>query len=145
MVFAFAHHHFLQPHNPYFFKCFRSAYCHALCASDVFHSFVPHSLQTHFTTCACTVYGRLCPLRGESGGGHSPFVGARLVPRQAPPHPHTPGAGARLTPRSVFHREVCAGSKCVEIQVCIYLARQGKCSFLIGAQQLPCIIFLKVK
>lgn len=72
----------------------RSACCHALCSSD---AAIPSCLshwQTHFTTCACTVYGRLCFLRGDYGGGHSPICCAPLIAHVFPRTPTHTWAGA---------------------------------------------------
>jgi hypothetical protein len=53
----------LPTHRPYFFQLLPFTYCHALCTSDAsfLRSVVPPSLThyAHFTTCACTVIGRL--------------------------------------------------------------------------------------
>jgi hypothetical protein len=54
------------------------------------------------------------PCGGNKEAATALFVGARLDPRQAPPHPHTPGAGARLTPHAACYSEVCVDSKCVQ-------------------------------
>jgi len=104
-VFAFAHHHFLPTHVPYFFKCFRFAYCHALCASDVLHSFVPHSLQTHFTTYSRHGFGAHRFFSGGvSGVRASLFFVRALAGRNGPPDPPfkpvRPDAGALHNLRS---------------------------------------------
>ena len=90
---------------PYFFNCFRSAYCHALCASDVFHSFVPQSLQTHFTTCACTASGR--PKYFAGGKWWPACAHCSCAPCSSPAPPATPVrwlGRARYSQRFTFNR-----------------------------------------
>ena len=81
-------HSHLYRHTFHFFSTASVPLLSCLVRSDVFHSFVPQSLQTHFTTCACTVIGRFYFLRGASGSGLAPlFVRALYLaasPRKAP-------------------------------------------------------------
>src|SRR5690606_2238867 len=90
----------------YCFQLLPFTYCHALCTSDVFHSFVPHSFQTHFTTCACTALGR--PDFFAGGKRWPAYAHCSCAPcsAQAPPAPPYACAGALGTHRFMFCREV---------------------------------------
>ena len=51
-------------------------------------------IPTHFTTCACTVYGRLIFLRGNKVAATAPLFVRALYRAWLPRTSHTPGAGA---------------------------------------------------
>ena len=95
-AFASAHSHFCRHAFHYFFNCFRSAYCHALCTSDA--SFLRASVITLTSQLVLARHqASRNVLRGESGGWPVPVVRARLVPRQLPPQPPYAGSGSRST------------------------------------------------
>jgi hypothetical protein len=81
-----------------FFQLLPCRFCHALCSSDVFHSFMPHSFQTHFTTCACTVCSRFIFCGREVVAALPLFVRAlyRAWLRPHPPRARR-GRACRLT------------------------------------------------
>lgn len=96
-AFASAHSHFCRHAFHYFFNCFRSAYCHALCTSDVPFLRASVIAVTSQLVLARHQAGRKS-FAGGSGGRPVPVVRARLVPRQLPPQPPYAGSGSRSTP-----------------------------------------------
>src|SRR5690349_2881181 len=87
----------LPTHLPNFFQPLPFRFCHALCSSDVFHSFVPQSLQTHFTN--FFLHGLLPPLFLAGGLWRRPQPHCSCSPysSQAPPQPPHACSGSRNT------------------------------------------------
>jgi hypothetical protein len=138
VVFVPRHHHDWKMKHLFYTLPLRA--CHACCPSDVFHSFVPQSLKTHFTTCACTVCGRLIFLRAGQRWRPCPIVRARLFPRQLRPHPPHAGSGSLADARVGWRMSIAYASVGLHL-----LSAAGKFISLNEAHHVPCIIFLKPK
>jgi hypothetical protein len=93
---------------------------------------------------ACTVYGRLFILRGESGGGHAPFSCAPFS-SQAPPAPPYACSGARLRTSRLTHAYCLRQSRFTHEVGSHLLSAAGKFISLNERHHVPCIIFLKPK
>lgn len=92
-VFCFAAQPSLPAHIPFFFKCLRSAFVTSFALGLYF--LFPAGLwkKAHNQKVLARSVAAFFPCGGTMVAA-MPLVRARLVPRQAPPHPHTPGAGA---------------------------------------------------
>jgi hypothetical protein len=87
-VFCFAAQPSLPAHIPFFFKCLRSAFVTSFALGLYF--LFPAGLwkKAHNQKVLARAYGRLFPLRGDSGGGHAPCSCAPCTAPGSPAPPH---------------------------------------------------------